>query len=76
MPKIILIYHNLNNNSYYYRTVRTTCKEYEIGQKNQYNHQIILIIPGIYLYKYKISLLKRLLTRIIIFLQQLNNKIN
>lgn len=76
MPKIVLIYHNLNNNSYYYKIVRTTYKKYQIGQKNQYNHQIILIIPGVYLYKYKVSLLKKLLTGIIFFLQKINKKIS
>lgn len=75
MPRVIIIYHNLNDGSYYHRTVKFTYKNYKIGEKNQYNHQIVLIIPDVYLYKYKVSLLKKVLTVIICFLQRINKKI-
>lgn len=72
----LLIYHNLNNDSYYYKINHGTYKDYRVGDRNQYDHEIILIIENIYLEQYKISKFSKLkrmvLTKIISFLQKIN----
>lgn len=42
--RTLIVWHNLNNNSYYYRFVSVVNSSYYVGYINQYNHQIILII--------------------------------
>lgn len=40
------------NNQYYYRLVKGTYKNYYVGYKNQYDHEIILIISCSYKKKF------------------------
>lgn len=72
----LLVYHNLNNDSYYYKINHGTYKDYKVGDFNSYNHEVILIIENIYLEHYKISFFtkfkRKVLTSIITFLQKLN----
>lgn len=66
--RYITVYHNLNNNTYYYHLVKFV-KE-EIGNINRQNHELILIIPLRTLYtKEKHKFKKWVLNRIIYFLQ-------
>lgn len=40
----IVIWYNKKKQEYYYRKVRGTYMNYEIGYINQYNHEVILVI--------------------------------
>ena len=42
--RTLVIWHNLNRDTYYYKFISGTYKKYSIGDKNQYNHEVILII--------------------------------
>jgi len=65
------------DNSYYFRTITTIWNEREVGDKNQYGHEVILIIDIDYLsYSAPYSpLRKRVLMSLISFLQNINKKI-
>lgn len=69
----LVIWHNLNKDTYYYKFVTGCYDEYFPGKKNQYNHQVILVIESNYLTPiyYKVSLFKTLLTPIIYLLSML-----
>ena len=70
----IVIWHKLRDNSYYWRDVMGTYAKYEIGFKNQFGHEIVLIIDDIwYRQPQKKSLRKKMLTRLISFLQKFND---
>ncbi|MDD6224162.1 MAG: hypothetical protein PUB18_04085 [bacterium] len=68
----VIVWKNLNKNTYYYKIVKGTYKNYFIGYVNQYNHEVIIIIDNIYLSSYKVPIKKKVLTRAISFLQKLN----
>lgn len=42
--RTLIVWRNLNDNSYYYRFVSIVNSSYVIGYVNGYNHQIILMI--------------------------------
>ena len=68
--KKIIVWHNLNKDIFYYKIVKGYYTDYKIGYKNQYNHEVILIIDDVYFETYKIPLKKRLLRKIISFLEK------
>ncbi len=70
---IIVVWHNLNKDIYYHKIIKGTYGTYYIGYINQYNHEIIDIIPNIYLESHKVSLKNKVLKRLISFLQKINN---
>jgi hypothetical protein len=43
----LIVYHNLNDNTYYYKLVRGRYTKYYVGYINQYNHEIVLLIPDL-----------------------------
>ena len=69
---LIVVWHNLNKDIYYHKIVKGTYKIYFVGYKNQYNHEIVDLIPNIYLNNSKASFKKKVLTRLISFLQKIN----
>lgn len=69
----IIVWHNLNKNTYYYKIIKGTYKKYSVGYINQYNHEVILIIDNIYTEIYKVSKRKKVLTKLISFLQKIND---
>lgn len=73
--KIIVVWFNPNKKEYYYRIVKGFYKKYFIGFKNQYNHEVILIIPLNYDLFYKKPLRKKVLTKLISFLQNIEKNI-
>lgn len=75
MKKIIVW--RKSDNSYYFRTIVGIFPERHVGDKNQYGHEVILIIDIDNLcYNAPYSpLRKRLLMKIISFLEKLNKKI-
>ena len=68
--KRIIIWHNPNKNNYYYRVIKTNYVEYEIGYKNSYDHEIVLIIDDLLLQHNRNSLKRRLIKKIIRFLDK------
>lgn len=44
--RTLIVWHNLNDNSYYYRFVSSVKSSYYVGFINGYNHKIILIIKN------------------------------
>lgn len=68
----VIVWHNLNKNTYYYKIIRGTYNEYRVGYINHYNHKIIVIVEDIYLHEYKVPLRKRVISRLISFLQRIN----
>lgn len=67
--RTLVIWHNLKKDTYYYRFYRFC--DYIEGDKNQYDHQVILILNGREIQPTieKVSLKKTLLTPIIHFLK-------
>lgn len=70
--KRIIVYHNLNDNSYYYKLINHRQDYHFVNHVNQYNHEIILIIDNILEnhYLYRPPLKKRVIRRIIDFLEK------
>ena len=68
--KKIVIWYKPKDNSYYYKIVRGCYCNYEVGYINRYGHVIILVIDIFKDIYYKPSLKKRVLTKIISFLQK------
>ena len=69
---IVVVWHNLKKDTYYHKIIKGLYKNYYVGYINQYNHEIIDIIPNVYLKKNKVPLRKKVLKRLISFLQKLN----
>lgn len=63
----VVVWYNPNNNSYYYRKAIYLYERYQIGYKNGYGHEIVLIID--LTSNEKISLRKRVIDRLIRFLK-------
>ena len=68
----LVVWRNLNKDTYYYKFVSGYYAPYKVGYKNQYNHEVILIIddedfqPVVY----KVSLLKTVLRPLILLLRK------
>ncbi len=73
--KLIVVWFNPNKKIYYYRIIKGFYKRYYVGYKNQYNHEVILVIPLKYEMFYKRPLRKKVLMRFISFLQNIEKKI-
>lgn len=73
--RAIIVWYNPSKESYYYRTVFYADKFY-IGYKNQYNHEVILIIDiDVLTYHTHVSFRKRLIKRLLRFLEKINQKL-
>lgn len=70
----IVIYHNPPKNEYYYRIVKGYYRKYQVGMMNRYGHVIILVITYKDIYS-KHSIKKRVLMKLISFLQNIEKKI-
>lgn len=70
MYKKIIIWYNPNKKTYYYKLVWGFYADYYIGYKNQFNHEVVLIIDRVDLKLAKEPFKKRVLTRIINYLQR------
>lgn len=68
----IVIWYNQNRGVYYYRYVFDSFKRYYPGYVNQYSHVVIMVIDVYKELIYKPSLKKRVLSRLIYFLQKIN----
>lgn len=72
---LCIIWFNRKKDYYYYRIVKGCYKRYYVGYKNQYGHEIVLIIRLKYdVYVKKTSIKKRVLMRLISFLQNINER--
>lgn len=65
----IAVYYNQNKDSYYYRKYYMLYDRYDVGYKNNYGHEIVLIID--LTSNEKISLRKRIIDRLIHFLREI-----
>ena len=66
----LVIWFNPNRNIYYYRLIRGFYNNYVVGNKNQYDHVIVLVIDLEY-EKQRTSIRKRLIRRFISFLEKI-----
>lgn len=75
--KTLVIWFNTEKKSYYYRLVKNTYKKYFVGYRNQYNHEVVLIIPLSVFYSHckKITYPHKALKRFISFLQNIEKKL-
>lgn len=69
----VIIWYNPNKNIFYHKAVKGYYRNYVIGEKNQYKHQIVDIID-LEFYEFKYSLKKRLLRKLISFLEKIERK--
>lgn len=74
--RLLVVWHNLNYDTYYYKTIKSYAQYYYIGYINQYNHQLILIIPisTIIPKSLHVSPVRVVLRKFISFLQKLEKK--
>lgn len=70
MYKKIVVWYNPNKRNYYYKLVWGFYTNYHIGYVNQYSHVVVLIIDRVDIKVKKDPLKKRVLTRIINYLQR------
>lgn len=70
--KRIIVYHNLNNDDYYYKLVNHRQYYHIVNHVNQYNHKIVLIIDNILenYHIYRPPLKKRVIQKMIDFLEK------
>lgn len=68
----VVVYYNPNKNSYYYRKYYHSSfdRRCEVGYKNSYGHEVILVID--LTSNEKISLKKRVIDRLIRFLRNID----
>ena len=71
----IIVWFNPNSHTYYYRLVRGYYAKYEVGYKNSYDHEVILIIDIYRDLVHKEKLSKRVLKKMISFLQNILKRI-
>lgn len=72
--KKIIVWHNVQYDTYYYKIVKGYYADYFPGYKNQYNHVVILVIPLVSIPR-KRSLLLSVITHSIEFLQKIQKNI-
>ena len=66
---IVVIWYNPNNNSFYYRKYSFLTNRYEIGFKNNYGHEVVLIID--LTSHERISLKRRIVDKLIYHLKNI-----
>lgn len=71
----IIVWLKPNSHTYYYKIVRGFYADYYVGYKNSYNHEVILIIDVYRDLVHKEKLLKKVLKKLISFLQKINSKL-
>lgn len=71
--KQILVYHKLNDNTYYYKIVNLSFVRYKENTINSKNHELVLIIRDIKPKKRK-DFKKRLINRLIRFLEKYSER--
>lgn len=71
----LVVWHNLNKDTYYYKIVSGFYNTYYPGYVNGYNHKIILVVENLSFTSIKKEpLKKRLIRRLIRFLENKLNK--
>lgn len=72
MKNYLIVWHNLNKNTFYVKAVHGYYCKYELGYINQYNHKIVYIYDiHSYSIRQKKSLLELSLSPIVAFLKLL-----
>lgn len=75
----IVVFHNLTKNTYYYKKLKGYVSEYYVGYKNQWNHEVVLIIDveeflNCGRNSVKRSMKRRVIDRLMSFLNKLYQK--
>lgn len=74
MSKLV-VWYVPKKNYYYYKIINGGYRNYHVGLKNSYDHEIIIVVDDIYLEQYKVSkftqLKRRLKRKLISFLEKL-----
>ena len=70
----LVVYHNVNKNTYYYKIISCYKFDHVVGYTNSYGHVIVLVIDKIGFRIYKDSFRKRVLNKLICFLQNISRK--
>lgn len=79
--KQIVIWHNPNRNTYYYKIIKGSYKTYDVGFVNQYNHEVIMVInitdicSSCYWNKRRFLFFHKVLRKFISFLQKIDKKL-
>lgn len=63
------------DNTYYYHQVKGYYKNYYVGYKNQYGHEVVCIIDYYKVFYKPVSFRKRVVRNLISLLHKLDNKI-
>lgn len=69
--KKLIVYHNIPKNTYYYKIIYDFIDKYYVGYKNQYNHEIVLIIDNVNFYIRKEKMKKRIIKKLINYLENI-----
>ena len=69
MKNKLVVWHNLNKNTFYVKAVHGYYCKYEVGYINQYNHKIVYIYDIHYSSRQKKSLVELSLSPVIAFLK-------
>lgn len=71
----IVVFHNLTKNTYYYKKLKGYVSEYYVGYKNQWNHEVVLIIDvEEFLNRGRNSIKRRVIDKLMSFLNKLYQK--
>lgn len=66
----LVIWHNLNNDTYYHKINSCSYRKWKVGDINSYNHQVFYVVDNVFTSKIRtVSLKKRLIKRLIRFLE-------
>lgn len=71
MKNKLVVWHNLNKNTFYVKAVHGYYCNYQVGYINQYNHKIVYIYDINYSSRQKKSLLDLAISPVIVFLRLL-----
>lgn len=71
----LVIWHNLNNDTYYHKINSCSYRKWKVGEINSYNHQVFYVVDLVYETYKEPSFLKRSIKRLIRFLDKLENKL-
>lgn len=69
--KDIIVWYNPNKKTYYYKIVSGFYRDYKVGLKNNYGHEIVIIIKGVYTLKPRLSLKTKIINKLIRFLEKI-----
>lgn len=67
----IVVWHNPKKDSYYYKLIKGNYVNYKVGYKNQYGHEVIVVVEDVSFLGRKTSLKTKLINKLICLLNKL-----